>query len=66
VLDLKELSERAKKVINLAKLMDEAFDNGHEEDHLKLAIMAGLNDTAYDGFRRGEKSAAALETEKEP
>lgn len=56
MLDLKELSAKADKVIKLARLMDEAFGNAHAEDHLKLAIMAGLDDARHDGFKAADNS----------
>lgn len=42
---LTDFLEEAQKVINLAKNMDSAFDKINTEEHLKLAIAAGLMDS---------------------
>jgi len=52
--DFKELEDRAWRIINLARRMDEAFGSGEklpeltksQYTHLTLAIMAGLRDAS--------------------
>ena len=41
---VKEYAEFAKKVIALAKQMDEIFGDKYRDEHLMLAIMAGLRE----------------------
>ena len=56
MLDLEELKKKTQRILALAKQMDEAFGYGHAEDHLNLAIMAGLNDAMREGFHKAEDS----------
>ena len=56
MLNLKELKERTQRILDLAEQMNEAFGYGHAEDHLNLAIMAGLNDAMREGFHKAEDS----------
>jgi len=44
VMDLEDLKQRAQKVVDLAKLMDNAFDARNAEAHLLQAIMCCLAD----------------------
>ena len=52
--NLKELKERADKVIDLWKLMNEIFPDTKTEDHLRIAIMAAIQDATYQGFHKAE------------
>jgi len=48
MLNLEELNAHARKIIDLWRLLDSAFGNTASDDHLALAIMAGLQDVQRD------------------
>lgn len=50
-ISLNELAEQADKVIRLIKQFNEIFPEENEQEHLKLAIMAGLS----DAYKAGQK-----------
>lgn len=57
--DMNVLRERAKNIIHLAEKMDDVFDRENHEEHLILAIMAGLEDACQTGFNQGYVSRPA-------
>ena len=56
---LEQLGEKAQKVIDLKKLMDESC-LGNWDEHLKLCIMAVI----LDSYREGYKEALEQQTKK--
>lgn len=57
--DMNVLREKAKNIIHLAEKMDEVFDKENHEDHLIIAIMAGLEDAHRSSFYQGFVSRPA-------
>jgi hypothetical protein len=60
-LKLEEAMKRADQVIKLAELFDKAFSPEYSQEHLKMAIAAGIADAynhgANKGFNAGKLSA---------
>jgi len=48
MLNLEELNAHARKIIDLWRLLDSTFGNTGSDDHLVLAIMAGIQDARRD------------------
>lgn len=52
-IDINELGELANNIISLHELMDQILDNKFTKAHLKIAIMAGLQDQHIESFTMG-------------
>ena len=62
-LSLKELVERAEKVVELNQLMGKTFNNKNMDAHLMICIMGAIQDAYIEGYKNAREQTDLIHKE---